>query len=263
MINNKELRKAQLKMVDILDAIDVICSKHKIEYWVAYGTLLGAVRHKGFIPWDDDCDICMMRKDYDKFVEVAKKELPKNMFFQDRYTDPGYKRSISKVRMNDTKLIEFCETDHENFHQGIYVDVFVFDYYVEPFPTIIKNIEFINNFKYYRKKFPKGSLKRTLVSLGVAIPYVFLSTTKKITKALSILFKSNDKLTQIGLEVNNTDYKFFNKNLVFPLKRTEIFEGRKFYVPNNCDAVLKIQYGDYMQILPEEYRQSHAKYIEC
>ena len=113
MVDAETLRKAQLKMVDILVAIDDICKKHDIEYFLAYGTLLGAVRHKGFIPWDDDCDICMMRADYEKFVQIAKRELPKNLFLQNSDTDPNFPRTMTKVRMKNTKLVEFDESENE------------------------------------------------------------------------------------------------------------------------------------------------------
>ena len=75
MVDQQELRKAQLKMVEILGAIDEICTRHDIKWWLCYGTMLGAVRHNGFIPWDDDCDIAMLREDYEYFIEFAKKEL--------------------------------------------------------------------------------------------------------------------------------------------------------------------------------------------
>ena len=74
------LRKAQLRMLDILIAVDKICRKHNIPYWLDYGTLLGAVRHGGFIPWDDDLDISMMKEDYDRFLTIASKELPEQFF---------------------------------------------------------------------------------------------------------------------------------------------------------------------------------------
>ena len=82
MVDEKELRKAQLKMVEILEAIDDICKRHDIKWWLCYGTMLGAVRHNGFIPWDDDCDIAMMREDYERFMKVAQKELPSNLHLQ-------------------------------------------------------------------------------------------------------------------------------------------------------------------------------------
>ena len=112
MVDQETLRNAQLKMVEILEAIDNICQKHDIKYWLCYGTLLGAVRHKGFIPWDDDCDICMMREDYEKFSKYAN-ELPSNLFLQTNETDSNYSKKIIKIRMNNTKLVESDESENE------------------------------------------------------------------------------------------------------------------------------------------------------
>ena len=84
------LRQAQLVMLRMLKIIDYICRKHDISYWMCSGTLLGAVRHKGFIPWDDDLDICMIREDYERFVKIAVNEFPEDMMLQTRETDPHY-----------------------------------------------------------------------------------------------------------------------------------------------------------------------------
>ena len=113
MVDQEMLRKAQLKMVEILKVIDMICSKHNIKWWLHYGTALGAVRHNGFIPWDDDCDIAMLRADYERFIEVVERELPDNMLFQTRDIDPAYPRKMAKIRLKDTKLVEFDENENE------------------------------------------------------------------------------------------------------------------------------------------------------
>ena len=84
------LRQAQLVMLRMLKIIDYICRKHNLSYWVCSGTLLGAVRHKGFIPWDDDLDICMIREDYEKFTQIAPLEFPKDIMLQTRESDPNY-----------------------------------------------------------------------------------------------------------------------------------------------------------------------------
>ena len=86
-MSNVELRDLQLYMLDILKAIDKICKKHDIQYFLAAGSLLGAVRHKGFIPWDDDVDLYMKVDDYFKFIEVCKKELSDEYYLQNRLED--------------------------------------------------------------------------------------------------------------------------------------------------------------------------------
>lgn len=97
------LKIGQTEMFNILSEIDRICRKHQIKYWLEFGTLLGAIRHNGFIPWDDDCDIGMMRSDFIRFKNVISKELSSNFFFQTRQTDEKYWRKIVKIRSNKIK----------------------------------------------------------------------------------------------------------------------------------------------------------------
>ena len=262
MVKAETLRKAQLKMVDILVVIDEICQKHDIQYFLAYGTLLGAVRHKGFIPWDDDCDICMMREDYEKFVEVAQKELPDNLFLQNHDTDPAFPRTMTKVRMNDTKLVEFDETENENYHQGVFVDIFICDYYHPIIMNILHNIQVVNHWKHKRKMYPKGSFKRTAMQVVIALPYLFYSTMTKLLKYATVYNRKNKNLNYVGIEVKAFDNVFYEKKVIFPINRELFFEGRKFSVPNNGDLMLTQLYGNYMTLPKEEDRYWHAKKIE-
>lgn len=121
---DKNIAAAQKVMLDILIEVHKICVKHNITYWLEAGTLLGAVRHKGFIPWDDDIDISMPREDYEKFLEIAQRELPSDLFLQTNKTDPEYSREITKVRKLNTLLIETGETGNENYCHGIFIDIF-------------------------------------------------------------------------------------------------------------------------------------------
>lgn len=262
MVSAEILRKAQLKMVDILVEVDRICEKHNINYWLNYGTLLGAVRHKGFIPWDDDCDICMMRTDYEKFVSIAKQELPSNLFLQNSETDPSFPRTMTKVRMKGTKLVEFDESENEKYHQGIYVDIFVWDFHHPMIMTILDKIKVINDWKYSRKKYPKGSWKRSAVQIAVILPYIFYSTMMKLLRMVSAFNRKDDSLIYIGQEVKGCDMKFFDKQIIFPLRKDTAFEGHYFAVPNKYDELLQKIYGDYMKLPKPEDRRWHAKKIE-
>ena len=105
-MHNDVLRKLQLTQVEMLKEIRRVCEKLNIQYFLIDGTLLGAVRHKGFIPWDDDLDIAMTRPEYDKFVKFAPNELSTEYFLQNWHSDPAYALPYSKLLMNGTKLIE-------------------------------------------------------------------------------------------------------------------------------------------------------------
>lgn len=117
--NQTDLDKLKLIELDILNETISVCKKLNIRYYVLGGTLLGAVRHKGFIPWDDDIDIGMLRSDYDVFVEKAPQYLSKHLFLQTHKTDPQFFHGFAKIRNSDTIFIEtVCKTKKMN--HGIY-----------------------------------------------------------------------------------------------------------------------------------------------
>lgn len=110
------LRQAQLIMLRILRIIDWACRKHGITYWLDGGTLLGAVRHSGFIPWDDDLDIAMPRKEFERFAVIAQQELPDDLFFQTATTDANYHYVLPKVRDRNSRMVE--DVDNVLYCQG-------------------------------------------------------------------------------------------------------------------------------------------------
>ena len=256
------VRKAQLRMLQILEAIDRICQHHGLRYFIACGTLLGAVRHQGFIPWDDDCDIFMPRADYEKFFGAAAAELPKNMFLQTKETDPNYKRNIPKVRLKGTKVVEFDEGREESYCQGLYVDVFIGDFYPSSCLPVIKFLDILSDLRWKRKRYRKGSWKRALYNLVMIIPSGVLGISKFIFASLSRLWRKNDKLPYFGMEANSCGTKFIGlKTTWLPPKRDVAFEGHYFSVPNDCDALLKAWFGNYMTLPPPEDRHTHFKAI--
>jgi len=133
----RDLVKQQAVLVELLEEIDRICKKHNIPYVVFCGTALGAVRHKGIIPWDDDLDVSMLRKDYEKFLEVAPAELKEQYFLQAEGAK-HWPMNFSKLRKNNTTYLEKYHPKDNETHQGIYVDIF-------PFGRLLSSCDAINS----------------------------------------------------------------------------------------------------------------------
>lgn len=249
------LREAQLIMLDELIELDRVCKKYNIKYWIDSGTFLGAVRHKGFIPWDDDIDVCMLKEDYQTFISIAKEELDKNIFLQTSETDKYYTWfPYAKLRNRNSIFIEEEDTKNELFHQGINLDIFVMD----AFSSKIKNFSFIHKLLNKIERIMIDEKKNRFLIL------------KKIILKLK-MNKLHYKFTRLFLKNSTTDliigYRYLFLQLykykdIFPLSEIE-FEGYKFPCPNNADSYLKELYGDtYMELPPEKDRVWHAKEIK-
>ena len=119
-----ELRSCQLKQLEILKIFDRICRKHNLRYWIDGGTLLGAVRHKGFIPWDDDLDVAMPSEDYKKLDQIIQSELPDHLFWQTPKTDPTMPYGCTKIRDLNSFYVEFRDDFTLPYHKGVFIDIF-------------------------------------------------------------------------------------------------------------------------------------------
>ena len=262
------LRDAQMLMVEILKEVHAICEKHGLKYFLDAGTLLGAVRHKGFIPWDDDMDIGMLREDYEKFLEIAKKELPDYLFLQTFETDDKYDiyQVPCKIRYNGTILIEKGIAENSEMHNGIYIDVFPYDslpkndsvYKLQR--TLSYNI--LKSFVRIREKPEQLSIKNRITFTFYKVVRA-LFPYKRRKKFFDFLISWNDVNSPYmgyGLDTIWSEYVYKKKDY-FELEKLE-FEGCQFYGPKNADAILTQLYGDYMTLPKEEDRQWHAKVIK-
>jgi phosphorylcholine metabolism protein LicD len=122
----KNLKKGQKIMTNMLREFNRICRKHNLKYWCIGGTLIGALRHNGWVPWDGDVDIGMLKEDYIKLNDLLKNELPKDMWFQDKNNDKYYKSDIGKIRDLNSCYIEYTNNGGIQWHNGLQIDIFVF-----------------------------------------------------------------------------------------------------------------------------------------
>lgn len=250
MINPAELRKAQLIMLDMLIEFDAICKKHKLQYWLDSGTLLGAVRHSGFIPWDDDIDIAMPVEDYRQFLSVANDELSRDIFLQTSNTDKAFKFDYIKLRSNKANIVEFHEKDKNiEYHQGIFVDIF---------PMLaIENSQ--SNQELYDSTL-NSIRSASAVSLHTPDGKDDPARRSSLTDVLQqkhLGWSSDNSMVIYGGEMPDVA-AWFNYGDVFPLSSLE-FEGIQLPVPKQPGNYLDAIYSfDYRQLPPEKDRVTHA-----
>ena len=243
--------------LDLLLEIDRVCRKNNIRYWLCAGTLLGAVRHGGFIPWDDDLDIIMMREDFDRFVRLGA-EFKSPYFLQTHDTDPEYFYSFPKIRnSNTTSLSEMFA--YQDMNHGIFVDLYPLDPTdAVKGPEVFAEIDRLNRelSTYMRMKKPDlnaanrervagycgespDALYRRIQELAVSVPD---DGTGRIVQFLS---------TMTGYRRNC----FHAAD--FATTRTVRFEGFDFPAPGGTDGLLTDTFGDYMRLPPPEQRTGH------
>ena len=254
---NKHLRELQLKELSILEEIDKICRRNNITYWLDYGTCLGAVRHGGFIPWDDDMDIAMDEKDLPRFIEHAKKELPENLIIQTGAKDPNGFLWFYKVRDINSIFIEASDDFRKDYCKGIWVDIFPFTSYPYIKKKKLKNI----THKILNSRNVLYSLHR--YSLRSFIEFFFFGFKNSFFRAYWKLYcatHNKDKYYSYKMDYNTYGIEHKRED-VLPVKDI-IFEGKTFMGPANPDQYLKNIYGDYMTLPPVEKRESHAIFFK-
>lgn len=264
----KKLELSEIKQIelDILKNFAQFCDENHLCYTLAYGTLLGSVRHKGFIPWDDDIDVFMLRDDYNRLLSM------KDIFerqFEDlcfkSLGDKSYPFAFLKITDNTT-LVDEKEMESK-YKYGIWIDVFPLDKVSKDEKKHSRNIRSII---FWNKILVKSIIRGRhigstwfqntvnrflLIPLAHCIKHFF--NIPKICNSKSIKFNGEDtNLVANYVWENNIQKPVFDVHKLFPVKK-ECFEGMKFDIPNDSDYVLKNLYGDYMQLPPESERVSH------
>lgn len=264
---NIEIEDVQKTQLEILLEFDRICKKKKIPYQIFSGTLLGAIRHKGFIPWDDDIDVCLLRKDYERFIRCCSTELNPAYFLQDYVTDNKSYYKFAKLRKNHTIFLNSIEVD-SGMHNGIYIDIFPLDN-VEPDTALGKLQPWIFQFLYIiESSRVKGRTLNTKNSFNRIIRLFFYYILKIVPKniidelmqkILKMFEKKETKyVNHLTNGVSKKRLKMFlrEKNTFYDVIYKE-FEGYNFPVPRNYHQVLKNHYGDYMSLPPKDKRVPH------
>lgn len=254
-----ELQKIQLSMLKDFDAV---CQKHRISYQLFSGTALGAVRHKGFIPWDDDIDVVMLREDYERFFDSASKELDSNKYYVQREFSEHWPMFFSKLRLNGTTYIEKYHSHDARIHQGIYIDIFPCDNLSDN--RLMQKLQYIAS---------KIVIAKSLYARG----YETNSTVKKCFMQFCRILPT-EPFKRLCIRRNNSSSlkvhtffgggKKFERSIFFrewfeqSVKMR--FEDSEFPVSAHYDEMLRVMYGDYMIMPTLEQRvcKRHAAIVD-
>ena len=263
----EQKRLQEVQLIALLE-IDRICKKHNIRYFLAFGTLLGAVRHKGFIPWDDDVDITIPRDDLYRFISVCSSELNPEFFLQTSETDPNYYLPITRIRVNDTTCVEtmFSGVD---MHNGIFVDIYpcdnipdkkwqqiIYRYLAKYLITAVAVLA--------RPDIKQQSIPKIIGAVTLPLPLRCIPKSTRIKLRDNYLAKYNSKQTRdvvvqdgMGLVDKYIYPHAFIDNVEF-----KDFEGFSLPCSPLSHNMLSQMYGDYMKLPPIEKRCQHHGFLE-
>ena len=254
---NKKLHNV---LLEILDEFVRICNENNLNYFLTGGTLLGAVRHKGFIPWDDDIDLAMPRKDYELFLDICEL-IPTTNYYVLSY------RSKEKAGNYCKHIARFCKSDsvfaeskkNSDSYSGIFIDIWPYDNCILFFvPFQYKLIKIFFQLSRIKSGILSTNKKSSKTIGKIICKLLSENTINNIHKKLYLIFNKKDTKYISFFSGRNGYKKETHKfNTIFPLSSIG-FEGKNYLAPNNYDSVLKILYGNYMELPPIEQRQSHS-----
>lgn len=242
--------------LEILDEIDRLCRENGLRYSLAYGTLLGAIRHHGFIPWDDDIDIMMPREDYDRLKSIWGEKAKDGFIYMDETMYRDYANNFAKVRKDHTTFLQFENERTCSYHTGFFVDIFPADRLAPGrIARKVQYAEFALNLLYNRS-YTSGANGARHYAEKFLLGVVPKRSHQKLSNALGRHSRrwNDDSSAQIVFANDPTALtRYYPPDLFDHLIRVP-FQGKEYSVFREYDAVLRLRYGDYMQLPPEEER---------
>lgn len=258
-----DLRRLQLMQLDILKELMDVCDKHGFRFYIMNGTCLGAIRHKGFIPWDDDIDVGMYAEDFDKLIQCSD-EFGEKFFLQTIETDPEFKTMIARIRLNGTTIIEkdFINCD---IHHGVFIDIYpLFGYPSNPIKAIIRSWESLLYRMLLLGEAPKNHGKAAKVIGTVACRMLPKGVQKNIVNSIHKKLRSEHKNSRYVAFLYGMDVHLFStikyERSWFGQPSYVQFEDTMLPAPTDYDSYLKVRYHNYMELPPIEKRNSYHSF---
>ena len=264
-ISNDETKQIQNILLSILKDFDSFCKENDIKYFVVAGTALGVVRHKGFIPWDDDIDVGMDHHNYQKFLKLAKNNMNSQKYFVQNYdTEKNINNTYTKIRLNNSI---YCEKSAKkmNIHKGFWIDIFPF-YNIPDDDKEWKKMS--KKWRLYERLYGCRQCGYSNYTRGTFIVRIIKRFISRILHYVLLILPTSFFLKKIekictsynAINTKRIGYKDFNfyleKRELYPLKELA-FEDMMVYAPNDINHYLTHHYGNYMQLPPISERKTH------
>ncbi len=252
------IKEHQAVLLEILEEFDRVCKKHDIPYILFAGSALGAVRHQGFIPWDDDLDIALLREDYDRLMKLNPDEWNPAYYMQCEYSD-HWPIHFSKLRKNNTTCLEKYHPKDNQIHQGIYVDVFPIDSASKN--SLIRKLQFISSKIVQAKSFYKRGYETNSLAKKMVMVFSRLLPLRLFHNIVTLRSNKTSKLVHsfLGGSINFKkgifERNWFTETVQVP------FETLLVPISSHYNELLTMQYGDYMTLPSEEDRKQKVHAI--
>ena len=255
MFNSETLKRVWSVELEILSVFHEVCEKHGLMYSLAFGTLLGQVRHGGFIPWDDDIDLIMPRKDYDKLIGIWNMVAPPGYLLQNKDTDPDFTQNFSKIRKNHTAFLQKEEEKKVKYHKGIFIDI-------APCDRVAPN-SFMRTIQYffcavnllYSREHTSGcsGLIGVVEKILLFCPTSTRNSIRHFSERVMKHWSQRTDLMLICPDTIQNCRRYLSPHL-FDNCQLVSFEGKKFYAIDRPEDFLSVRYGDYIKLPPKEER---------
>lgn len=267
VLNQKNLPEVQSCLLDITKEIKRVCNENHIRYFLYRGTLLGAVRHQGFIPWDDDMDIALLREDYERFRQIAPTALGSQFCFQDWHNTPGYAHPFGKVRMRGTRYMEAkCHPLEEN---GFYVDVYPLDNVPKSDKVHERLVR--KQLHLYRTLLMKCHctpwMEGSRIVWKKRIAYLIYQVVALCFTQSKLVYRYENASMRHGMNSWVYEQSGLKRHYIFHLDHFEnpavyLFSGELFSGPADADSFLQYLYNDYKKLPDKKHRENRHQIIE-
>lgn len=239
--------------LEILDVIHRVCIENNLKYSLAFGSLIGAVRHGGFIPWDDDIDIIMPREDYQKLLSLWRKYAPEDYMLQNKETNEDFTQNFTKIRKNHTTFLQDKNEQKKSYHKGIFVDITPCDRV--PKGRLLRALQYAAcaiNLLYSRGYISGDSgFIRLAEEVLLKISPKIRQKIRRLSERIIRLWNGNDTLEYICSDTIQNCRRYLPPELFDNNVLTQ-FQDKNYYIIANPDSFLHVRYGDYMKLPTEE-----------